>query len=69
MRYNVLVKTGAKRERVEGGLVVYVSALPVDGKANDSVIRLLAKHFNVAKSCVTIYRGIRSNKKIVDVFD
>ena len=47
--------------------VVRVKAMPQDGKANEAVIELLAKHFKVAKSNVKIVTGLTSRNKIVDV--
>ncbi|MGD8374198.1 MAG: DUF167 domain-containing protein [Candidatus Woesebacteria bacterium] len=70
MIYTVRVKTGGSREMImaEGNnMTVYVRARPVDGQANEAVIRLLAKHFRIAKSKVTIIRGQTSNFKHVQI--
>ena len=48
-------------------LVVYVTAPPEDGKANEAMIRLLAKHLNVAASRLTIMRGQTNRNKLVRV--
>ena len=40
---------------------VCVKAVPVDGKANDAIIKLLAKYFKVTQSQVRLLSG-RSNK-------
>ena len=50
-----------------GGLTVYVRERAVDGKANDAVVELLAKHFGVAKSRVSIVRGQSSRIKLVKI--
>lgn len=48
-------------------LVVYVTAPPEDGKANEAMIRLLAKHLGVAASHLTIMRGQTNRNKLVRV--
>jgi uncharacterized protein YggU (UPF0235/DUF167 family) len=52
-------RVGDVRENEDGQAVmqVYVTAVPEDGKANEAMIRLLAKHYKVAPSRVTILRG------------
>jgi uncharacterized protein len=52
---------------VDGVLVARVSAPPVDGSANRSLCRLLARALRVAPSRVTIVRGERSRDKLVRV--
>lgn len=53
---------------VEGCLKVRISAPPVDGAANQEVVRLFAKAFGVAKSNVSIVSGETSKRKRVRVF-
>lgn len=78
MRVAVTVKTGAKEEKVTeslGGstsksgqdLVVSVKAVPIEGKANQAIAQVLAKHFKTSPSCVTLYRGQKSKQKIFDI--
>lgn len=71
MTIHVLVKTNARKESVEvredGSLFVCVNVPPVEGKANQKVIELLARYFAKPKSAVTIVRGLRSKHKIVEV--
>lgn len=50
-------------------LRVMVTATPEDGKANDAVIKLLAKHFGVAKSRLSIIRGQTSRDKLIRIAD
>jgi uncharacterized protein len=47
--------------------VVRVMATPHDGKANESAISLLAKHFKVPKSAVRIVTGATGRNKIVEI--
>ncbi|MHA1783578.1 MAG: DUF167 domain-containing protein [Candidatus Helarchaeota archaeon] len=37
------------------------------GAANKELIKILAKHFNVSKSKVTIIKGIKSKDKLVKI--
>lgn len=48
-------------------LVIYVTAPPEDGKANEAMIRLLAKHLDVAASRLTITRGQTNRNKLVRI--
>jgi uncharacterized protein (TIGR00251 family) len=45
----------------------WVSAPPVDGAANEALIKLIAKHFGVAPSKVNIVRGHTSREKVLEV--
>lgn len=78
MKISVHVKLKAKEEKVEQIKVqkltgeeiqyqVFVKELPIDGKANEAVIRVLADHFKVSKSQVGIVAGGTSREKIVDI--
>lgn len=71
MKISVLVKPGAKDERVDQVdkkmYRVSVKARPVDGKANDAVVAVLAKYFSVPKRHVEIVTGTRGKTKIVEI--
>ncbi len=71
MNISVIVKPNSKREGVvlsgEGTYTVRVSARPVDGKANERVVELLAAHFGIPKGRVAIIRGTAGRKKIVQI--
>ncbi len=62
-------RVGDMRENEDGQPVmqVYVTAVPEDGKANEALIRLLAKHFHVAPSRVRILRGLTSRQKMIEI--
>lgn len=65
----IKVKPNSKQPGLEqlpdGSWVAKVAAPPVDGKANDALIRLIADHFGVAKSRVTIQTGASARLKRV----
>lgn len=78
MRINVHAKLRARDEGVEKIKVqkltgeeiqyqVFVKELPIDGKANEAIIRALAKYFKVPKSQVRIVAGSASREKIVEI--
>lgn len=67
-----MVKPGSKKgplveEAQDGSLVVYLTQRAVDGAANEGLVALLAKHFAVSKSKVTIESGFTSRIKRVSV--
>jgi uncharacterized protein (TIGR00251 family) len=45
------------------GIKVKVSAPPVEGKANEALIRFLAKEFGISPSCIEIIKGLHSREK------
>ena len=52
----------------EGGVVrIRLNAPPVEGKANDALVRFLAKALGVPRSRVTLVTGERGRSKIVRV--
>jgi len=54
-----------KVEKFGQGYKVRLTAAPVGGKANKSLIKILAEHFNLKKSQVKIVGGDKSKDKIV----
>ena len=46
---------------------IRVDATPVGGKANKRLIEILSVYFNVNKSSISIKRGIKSRKKIINI--
>ncbi|OGH68109.1 MAG: hypothetical protein A3C15_03065 [Candidatus Magasanikbacteria bacterium RIFCSPHIGHO2_02_FULL_50_9b] len=67
----VRVVVRAKQNSVElqpdGSLRVRVTAAPTDGKANDAVIKILAKYFGRPKTSVRLISGATTRTKIFDV--
>ena len=53
MKIQITVKPNSKKPRIleaeDGSLVVYLKSLPVDGKANQELITILAKKYQVTK--------------------
>jgi uncharacterized protein len=71
MKKQVKVKPNSKQqsiqEEADGSLIVHLKSPPVDGKANEELIKLLAKKFNVSKSKITIKSGLSSRIKLVEI--
>jgi uncharacterized protein (TIGR00251 family) len=70
MRLEIKVHPKASREELvekDGVLRAYVSAAPEKGKANKSVIELVAERYKVPKSRVRIVSGEKSRNKILEV--
>lgn len=70
-RIKLRVIPRAKQNKIttddDGTVRVHITAAPVDGAANDAVIKLLARHFDVAKSQIKIVRGGTARDKIIEI--
>lgn len=52
----------------EGGVVrIRLNAPPVEGRANESLVRFLAKTLDVPKSRITLVAGEKGRRKVVRV--
>jgi len=60
-------RNGEVRKIAEAEYIALVRAPAREGKGNEALIALLAKHFSVPKSSVKIIRGQRSRKKLVQI--
>jgi uncharacterized protein (TIGR00251 family) len=71
MRISIRVKPNAKKNAVEqlepGHFRVSVTAPPVDNKANEKVIELLAFFFRKPKRAFTMLRGASGKEKVVEI--
>jgi uncharacterized protein (TIGR00251 family) len=67
------VKPGSRTEELteldDGTWLARVKAPPVDGKANAAVIELVARHFGLRKSQVSIKSGASARMKLVTLED
>ena len=72
----VKLQPGASADRIDGWdadvegrpvLKVRVRARPVDGEANQALVKYLAKALGVSKSSVTLARGGQSRLKMIVV--
>jgi uncharacterized protein YggU (UPF0235/DUF167 family) len=71
VKITIIAHPNSKRPRVEedllGTLHVYVSDPPLEGRANMAIIKALAKHFQVNKSCVFFASGTKSKSKTFEI--
>lgn len=71
MQKSVKVKPNSKRQSIEeqtdGSLTVHLKSPPVDGKANQELIKLLAEKFDVPKSKIRIKSGFSSRQKLIEI--
>ncbi len=71
MRISVRVKPNSGKNQVvpqaDGSLVVFVNAPPVEGKANQRMVELLAEHFGKRRREIIIVSGEGSRNKIIEV--
>lgn len=67
--YKIFVKTGSSQEKVvensPNELIVYLRAKPHDGEANNALIKVLSKYFDIPKTTIKIIRGAHSRTKTV----
>ncbi len=71
MRIYIKVTPRASKNEVtkisEGEYKVKLTAAPVDNQANDMLIKVLAKYFDVPKSSLKIVGGKTARIKIIDI--
>jgi hypothetical protein len=72
IRINVTIKPHSKKgplvlEEKNGNLTVFVRQPATEGKANTALIKLLAGHYQVAKSQVKIIHGVTSKHKVIEI--
>ena len=51
----------------DGALKIRLAAPPVDGKANDELVRYLAKYFDLAPSEIVIAKGLSGKRKRISI--
>lgn len=65
------IQPGAKKSGCAGrhgdALKIRLAAPPVDGKANEALLRFIAERLGVAKSAVALKSGQTSRHKVVEV--
>ncbi len=71
MKVSVTIKTGAREDGVkkinDASFAVTVKARPIDGKANEAAIKVLAAYFHLPKSRIDIISGHSSSKKMLSI--
>lgn len=71
VRVSVRVAPRASRDAIvgvhDGALKVALTAPPVEGAANEALVRLLAKALGVPKGAVRLVQGERSRDKVLEI--
>jgi len=73
MKVFITVKPKSHKEHIEKiddqHYVISTQKIPEKGKANEDIVRILAKHFNISKSKVILISGFTSRNKsaIIDL--
>ncbi|OWW19047.1 DUF167 domain-containing protein [Noviherbaspirillum denitrificans] len=71
IRISVQITPNAKKSEVIGvlddALKIRLQAQPIEGKANDALVRFLADMLSVPKSAVTITHGHTNKRKMIEV--
>ena len=70
-RLRLHVTPGAREDSIAGwqgdSLRVKVRQRPQKGRANEAVVRLIARRLGIPRSALTIVRGAASRDKVVEV--
>jgi len=53
----------------DGTLKIKLTAPPVDGKANEALIKLLADYFDISKSKIKIATGATNKNKTIEILN
>ncbi|MEW6610241.1 MAG: DUF167 domain-containing protein [Patescibacteria group bacterium] len=71
MKFFVTVKPHARSEGIEQidktHFIIKVNAPPTEGKANAAAIKLLAQHFNIPQSRISLLSGHRGRYKTIEI--
>lgn len=60
-------RTSVLEQKEDGTWMAQIKSPPVDGKANEELIALIAKHFDCRKSEVAIRAGASGRVKLVQI--
>jgi hypothetical protein len=72
LQINVKVKTGSKISEIKSedeGYTCKLKAKPIEGKANQELIKALAKYFRTTQDNLVILKGIKSKNKVIRIED
>ncbi|HYV20408.1 MAG TPA: DUF167 domain-containing protein [Verrucomicrobiae bacterium] len=67
MKVKPNARASSLTQESDGTWTARVKSPPVDGKANDELVRLVAGHFRCPKSAVTIKTGATGRTKRIEV--
>jgi uncharacterized protein (TIGR00251 family) len=70
MNVEIRVIPNAKKRaiaRTPAGITVRLTALPLEGKANDELVRYLSDVLKVKRSAIRILKGERDRRKVLEL--
>jgi uncharacterized protein (TIGR00251 family) len=70
MIISVKVIPGAKKDLFKeagGSIRIYLTAPPLDGRANDALVDFLADHYHVRRAQIEIIKGLKSRNKVINI--
>lgn len=71
MKIIVKTKPGAKEDKIEkvdeANYVISVKEPPINGRANASLIKLLAEYFDISPSLIEIISGYMARVKVIEI--
>ena len=71
MKIKVKVKPNSRQQKIEqskdGIWVVSLKSQPIEGKANQELIKLLAKHFQIPQKQINIKAGRSTKNKLIEI--
>lgn len=71
IRLNLYIQPGAKSTEIsglhDGALKIRLNAPPIEGRANEALIKYLAKCFDVPSKQIKLIRGEKSRRKTFEI--
>jgi uncharacterized protein len=71
MKIAIKVKPNSRKNEVkqaaDGTFTIFVIDPPIEGKANEKLIKLLSEYLEKPKRCISIVAGFKSKTKIVEI--
>jgi len=70
MILEVMIKTNARKQsidRLDNFVKISLKSQPIEGKANDELIKMLSKKCGISRADITIKSGLHSKKKLLDI--
>lgn len=71
LKIKLKVKPYSRQQKIDRAadesLIVYLKSPPIDGKANQELIKLLAEYYQVTKAQIKIKSGFSAKHKIIEI--
>lgn len=71
MKFDIYIQPGAKKTgyagEFDGKPKLKISAPPVEGAANEEIIKYISKKLKIAKSSVKIVAGLQNRNKTIEI--